>query len=74
LPGFTYKEKVQLVKKILQVCRKNQWNDLTPTIADKIEGMLTPLAFTKRTRRDYQYNIIELLKRERVTGKRVTFN
>jgi hypothetical protein len=47
---------------ILRVCESKQWNVDTTNIAGKIETLLKPFGFTRRTNRDYVYAIIDVLQ------------
>jgi len=47
---------------ILRICEARKWNVDTPNIAGKVETLLKPLGFTRRTNRDYVYAIIDVLQ------------
>jgi len=51
--------------RLLGVCRRNGWNSDTPNIAGKLENLLKPSGFTKRTRRDYVNAMIDILEWEK---------
>ncbi len=50
---------------ILGVCEDRGWNFDTPDIAGKVETLIKPYGFTKRTRRDYVEAVIDILQSEK---------
>ncbi len=47
---------------LLSVCESKKWSVDTPNMAGKIETLLKPFGFTRRTNRDYVCAIIDMLQ------------
>ena len=56
------KSRIENIDYIIGICRSNGWNCDTPNIAGKLETLIKPYGFTKRTRRDYVDAVVDILE------------
>jgi len=54
--------RVENLDYLLRICESKKWNIDTPNMAGKIETLLKPFGFTRRTNRDYVRAIIDMLQ------------
>src|SRR5207253_11179424 len=54
--------RIEKLDYLLKICESREWNVDTPNIAGKIETLLKPFRFTRRTNRDYVCATIDMLQ------------
>jgi len=59
------KERLETLRRILNICRRNGWSYDTPNVAGKVYEVLKPLGYTIRTVQDYVRTVVDLLQTER---------
>ena len=56
------KSRIEKLDYLLRICETKEWSIDTPNIAGKVETLLKPFGFTRRTNRDYVCAIIDMLQ------------
>jgi hypothetical protein len=59
---LTRNSRIENLDYLLRICESKLWNVDTPNIAGKIETLLKPFGFTRRTNRDYVFAMIDVLQ------------
>jgi len=59
------KERLETLRRILDICRRNDWSYDTPNVAGKVYEVLKPLGFTRKTVQDYVRTVVDLLETQK---------